>query len=128
MLVGVYLDPKWSSTTSKYTEIGNYEAFVVAPLSLIIPQCPSFACLIPDILPQVKCGLEDGPAALKYFSFLSPSVALPSTLTSLPSFSLHLLPVTLLPVLTLLLTLLSILLFVLCRQHQGRKRGQRNAR
>ena len=29
MLVGVYLDPRRSSTTSKSAESGNYEAFVV---------------------------------------------------------------------------------------------------
>ena len=29
MLVGVYLDTRRSSTTSKYAESGNYEAFVM---------------------------------------------------------------------------------------------------
>ena len=29
MLVGVYLDPRQSSTTSKSAESGNYEVFVV---------------------------------------------------------------------------------------------------
>ena len=29
MLVGVYLDPRRSSTTSKSAESGNYEAFVM---------------------------------------------------------------------------------------------------
>ena len=29
MLVGVYLDPSWSYTTSKSVESGNYEAFVM---------------------------------------------------------------------------------------------------
>ena len=29
MLAGLYLDPRWSSTTSKSAESGNYEAFVV---------------------------------------------------------------------------------------------------
>ena len=29
MLVGIYLDPRQSSTTSKSAESGNYEAFVV---------------------------------------------------------------------------------------------------
>ena len=77
---------------------------------------------------QVKCGLEDGKAALRYFNFQTPSVALPSMLTSVPSFSPHLLPITILPVILLLLTLFSILIFVVCRQHQGRKRSQRNAR
>ena len=41
MLVGVYLDPRRSSTTSKYAESGNYEAFVVVhycQLQLIQPQ------------------------------------------------------------------------------------------
>ena len=41
MLVGVYLDPRQSSITSKSKESGNYEAFVVVhfcQLQLIHPQ------------------------------------------------------------------------------------------
>ena len=29
MIVGVHLDPRWSSTTSKSAKSGNYEAFVM---------------------------------------------------------------------------------------------------
>ena len=79
---------------------------------------------------QVKCGLEDGKAALRYFSFLKPSIAIPSVITSAmeESFDPDLLPIVVLPLLLLLLTIGSILLFVICRQHQGRKRSLRNAR
>ena len=41
MPVGVYLDPRWSSSTSKSAESGNYEAFVVVhfgQLQLFQPQ------------------------------------------------------------------------------------------
>jgi len=83
-----------------------------------------------DILRKVKCGLEDGKAALRYFSFLKPSIAIPSVITSAmeESFDSDLLPIVVLPLLLLLLTIGSILLFVICRQHQGRKRSLRNAR
>jgi len=83
-----------------------------------------------DILRKVKCGLEDGKAALRYFSFLQPSLTLPSIITTAmdDTFDPHLIPIVVLPVLLLLLTIGSILLFVLCRQHQGRKRSLRNAR
>jgi len=83
-----------------------------------------------DILRKVKCGLEDGKAALRYFSFLKPSIAIPSVITSAmeESFDSDLLPILVLPLLLLLLTIGSILLFVICRQHQGRKRSLRNAR
>ena len=80
---------------------------------------------------QVKCGLEDGKAALRYFSFLQPSLTIPSIISSAmdaDSFDPHLIPIVVLPVLLLLLTIGSILLFVICRQHQGRKRSLRNAR
>jgi len=83
-----------------------------------------------DILRKVKCGLEDGKAALRYFSFLQPSLTIPSIITSAmdDTFDPHLIPIVVLPVLLLLLTIGSILLFVICRQHQGRKRSLRNAR
>jgi len=85
-----------------------------------------------DILRKVKCGLEDGKAALKYFSFPSfgegPSVELPSELAEQGPLPLHLLPLTVLVTLLLLLTTISIVIFAMCRQHQGRKRSQRNAR
>ena len=41
MLIGVYLDPRRSSTTSKSADSGNYEAFFVVhfcQLQLIQPQ------------------------------------------------------------------------------------------
>ena len=41
MLVGVYIDPRWSSDTSKFAESGSYEAFVVVhycQLKFIQPQ------------------------------------------------------------------------------------------
>ena len=56
MLVGVYLDPRQSSTTSKSAESGNYEAFVVVHY-----------CQLQLIQPQILTNIQDGVTIITSF-------------------------------------------------------------
>ena len=62
MLVGVYLDPRRSSTTSKSAEIGNYEAFVVVHYCQLQ--------LIQPLEEQELCPAPLGPCVFIYLTTL----------------------------------------------------------
>merc|ERR1719320_582687 len=69
------------------------------------------------IIKQVACGLPSGKQALEYFSLTAPTVPLPGSV----------MPVAVSAVFLAAFTILSILAFCLCRQHQGGKRQKKES-
>jgi len=69
------------------------------------------------IIKQVACGLPSGKQALEYFSLTAPAVPLPGSV----------MPVAVSAVFLAAFTILSILAFCLCRQHQGGKRQKKES-
>jgi len=69
------------------------------------------------IIKQVACGLPSGKQALEYFSLTAPAVPLPAAV----------MPLAVTAVFLGILFVTSIFSFCLCRQHQGKKRQQKES-